>query len=570
MRIRYRLLLVLGFGAMLLASALIALEAPCGILKVSAHIDSQSDLSASVVLTVTGPLTVVQGHPTWFTATVAPPTVTLPLTYTWQATGQTPQTHTLQATQDVLSFTWDVTGTQHVTVTASNGLSLPVNATHTLTVEPPPPPQAVTSVTVTGPMTSTQGLPAWFTATVAPPTATLPITYTWRATAQTPQTHILQATQDVLSFTWDVTGTQHVTVTASNGLSLPVNATHTLTVEPPPPPQAVTSVTVTGVLTAVQRSLTWFTATVAPPTVTLPLTYTWQATGQPSRTHALAFDTQDVISFTWDVTGTQHVTVTASNGLSLPVQAAHTLTVEAAPPTYVYLPLVLNQYPEIKVCDPIPGQDYQAISVLTDWSLPPNPSAAEDPRFNVNLLEYRPVLEAKQLIDYGPSMDPNTPKFYYLFDPPIVPVFSEVYMLYHNGNPTSSFPVSFLGLRAEPGQIIRVPDRPVKIDSRGYKVLVLYASQESITLTYTRFDGLRGENPDTGEWVGAYVVHIDGICVEPSLQALYEEKDDAGRFELPALKGRQPFGRAWGSEIRIAIRDTGTLLDPRSRYDWWE
>jgi|GEM_PF-719671 len=329
------------------------------------------------------------------------------------------------------------------------------------------------------------------------------------------------------------------------------------------------SLTVSGPPTAMQGSPAWFTATVAPPTTTLPLTYTWQATAQPSQTHRVAA-LQDVISFTWVVTGTQQITVTATNALSTSLQSVHILTVEQAPPTFVYLPLVLNQYPEPMACEPIPGQDYRAISLLKEWSLPPNPSAAEDPGFNVNLLEYRPVAAAKQLVNYGDPMDPNTPKFTYLFDPPTIPEFSEVYMLYHNGAPTSNYAVSFLGLRVEPGQIIHVPDRPVEIDPQGYKVLVLYAGQESITLTYTRFDGLRGENPETGEWVGAYVVHVDGVCVDPLLRALYEEKDAAGRYELPALKGHQPFGRAWGDEIRIAIRDTGTLLDPRSRYDWWE
>lgn len=249
---------------------------------------------------------------------------------------------------------------------------------------------------------------------------------------------------------------------------------------------------------------------------------------------------------------------------SVPLNA----TADDVPTYYVYLPLALNAYPEPTACNPIPGQTYAAISVLKDWSLPHGP-VAEDPGFNVNLMEYKSVSEAKQLVDYGPGMDPTTPQFQYLVEPPHVPTFSEVYMLYHNGQPAGNYAVTFLGLDVEPNQIIRVPDRPVQIDEQGYKVLVLFASQQSITLNYTRFDSLRGENPDTGEWVGAYVVHIDGICVEPTLRALYEEKDAEGRYELPALLGRQPLGRAWGDEVRIAIRDTGTLLDPRSENDWW-
>jgi hypothetical protein len=36
------------------------------------------------------------------------------------------------------------------------------------------------------------------------------------------------------------------------------------------------------------------------------------------------------------------------------------------------------------------------------------------------------------------------------------------------------------------------------------------------------------------------------------------------------LKSRQPLGRALGTEVRAAVRDTGSLMDPRSRKDWWQ
>ena len=65
------------------------------------------------------------------------------------------------------------------------------------------------------------------------------------------------------------------------------------------------------------------------------------------------------------------------------------------------------------------------------------------------------------------------------------------------------------------------------------------------------------------------MVQLDGICVEPSLLALYEEEDAAGRFYLPALYGQQALGRANAEEVRVAVRDTGTLMDPRSRNEWW-
>jgi len=55
-----------------------------------------------------------------FTANVSPDTVVQPITYEWQATDQAPVTHTGGGLSDTISFTWDITGTQTVTVTVSN------------------------------------------------------------------------------------------------------------------------------------------------------------------------------------------------------------------------------------------------------------------------------------------------------------------------------------------------------------------------------------------------------------------------------------------------------------------
>ena len=66
-----------------------------------------------------------------------------------------------------------------------------------------------------------------------------------------------------------------------------------------------------------------------------------------------------------------------------------------------------------------------------------------------------------------------------------------------------------------------------------------------------------------------YTIHVENVCVEPDLVALYREGDDKGRTELPALAAGQAFGVALGHEIRVAIRDVGSFMDPRSRKDWW-
>jgi hypothetical protein len=59
-----------------------------------------------------------------FSAAVTPITATLPVTYTWQATGQEPLMFTGGITSS-LSFAWEITGTKHITVSAQ-GVGLQV------------------------------------------------------------------------------------------------------------------------------------------------------------------------------------------------------------------------------------------------------------------------------------------------------------------------------------------------------------------------------------------------------------------------------------------------------------
>ena len=52
-----------------------------------------------------------------------PPTTTLPITYTWRASGQSPVTHAgLNRLTDTVTFTWPsgVTGLQAITITTAN------------------------------------------------------------------------------------------------------------------------------------------------------------------------------------------------------------------------------------------------------------------------------------------------------------------------------------------------------------------------------------------------------------------------------------------------------------------
>ena len=110
----------------------------------------------------------------------------------------------------------------------------------------------------------------------------------------------------------------------------------------------------------------------------------------------------------------------------------------------------------------------------------------------------------------------------------------------------------------KPGETIYTPDSGYDIGG-GYEYMVMYAGESDITLHVGREDNFPG-----------YVIHLDGVCVDPDLLALYRQLHAAGRDELPALRGHQPFGRALGNEIQIAVRDSGSFMDPRSRNDWWQ
>jgi hypothetical protein len=63
---------------------------------------------------------------------------------------------------------------------------------------------------------------------------------------------------------------------------------------------------------------------------------------------------------------------------------------------------------------------------------------------------------------------------------------------------------------------------------------------------------------------------MENFCVDPILLALYQEMDTAGRRNLPALRRSDSIGIAHSSGILLAVRDTGSFMDPRSGKDWWQ
>lgn len=230
------------------------------------------------------------------------------------------------------------------------------------------------------------------------------------------------------------------------------------------------------------------------------------------------------------------------------------------PSSRTYLPLVAAGEPG---CPSIPGESY---GTLSPSSPPTDRPAQEHADLNLALRGYGPTTAYLGLVNYGGPADPAAPQLGGLFADGYVPGFVAVHRVYDwdwNCNCRSSLlawpPVTLAWLAGSRGQIVRVPDSGYGIGS-GYEVLVLHAEADRITLKYTREDSV----------VSGYAMHLEGICVEPGLLALYQHWNEAGRSRLPALHAGQAVGRARDAAIGVAIRDSGTFLDPRSRKDWWQ
>ncbi len=127
------------------------------------------------------------------------------------------------------------------------------------------------------------------------------------------------------------------------------------------------------------------------------------------------------------------------------------------------------------------------------------------------------------------------------------------------GAPLTSPPVTLADLATTPGEPLLVPNSGYSIGS-GYEVLVLYAAEDRITLKYTRNDNV----------VHGYTLHLERLCVwtRPCSTCIKAGMRPAAASCRPCAAG-QALGRAADATVGVAIRDSGTVLDPRSRKDWW-
>ncbi len=214
-------------------------------------------------------------------------------------------------------------------------------------------------------------------------------------------------------------------------------------------------------------------------------------------------------------------------------------------------------------CEPIPSVSYQTLTVSGP---PTDRPAAMHGDLNLLLRTWSVAAgAARSLITINGPTDALAPRLNTLFAPPRVPGFPHVYQVQSwdwgcncPGALIADPEVTLAGMATTPGEILTMPTSGYDIGG-GNDAMVLYAARNTITLKFTREDNV----------VYGYAIHITGFCVEPSLLALYRSSNSAGRGSLPALRSGQPFGRATGAEIQVAVRDTGSWMDPRSHKDWW-
>lgn len=139
---------------------------------------------------ITGPGVLLAGETGWYAASYTPPTATQPVTLFWD-------NGTLGPTA---AYSWTLPGVYTLTLTAANECGM-VTTSFTVTIECRP-----VGGEIAGPALLRVGETGLYTATYTPPTATLPITFTWDNGTLGP----------TAAYSWTVGGTYTIAVTGTN------------------------------------------------------------------------------------------------------------------------------------------------------------------------------------------------------------------------------------------------------------------------------------------------------------------------------------------------------------------
>ena len=163
---------------------------------------------------------------------------------------------------------------------------------------------------------------------------------------------------------------------------------------------------------------------------------------------------------------------------------------------------------------------------------------------NLGLRGYAPVDAAPALIDKNGPVDGDPPQLAGIFADGRLPGFGQSYQVYDwdwdcagglgcRSGLLEDVAATLLTLDTAPGEVMGIPHRNAQIYDGGYKALVLYAEETRLTLGYTREDSV----------ANGYAVHIENVCVDPNLLALYRSSNAAGGARCPHCATK----RRWAS-----------------------
>jgi hypothetical protein len=214
---------------------------------------------------------------------------------------------------------------------------------------------------------------------------------------------------------------------------------------------------------------------------------------------------------------------------------------------------------------PYPVSSNNSYDTIEPISAPTDRPAASHPDINLMIRGYVETTGSMVLQNPVGDTDMKAPQFTSLLTNNQYPPITHLYKVYDwnwstntKGNLISDPTVSMFGIEATPGEPLHVLNSGYDIGG-GYQVMVLYATKDAITMKYTREDNV----------VKGYAVHVQDIWVDPNLVSLYNQMNTSGRGSLPTLRGGQIYGIASTNVVKIAMRDTGTFMDIRSKKDWW-
>jgi hypothetical protein len=230
-------------------------------------------------------------------------------------------------------------------------------------------------------------------------------------------------------------------------------------------------------------------------------------------------------------------------------------------------PLPAEQAPDTISCPGTSGATFTTVPVTGGGINHPDREHAD---LNLPLRGYSPTSVATALFDKDGPVDDDPPQLAGIFADYRRPAFGQAYRVndwdWRCGErgcrlgPLDHVAATLVTLAANAGEPLGIPHRGAQIYGGGYKALVLYAEPTRITLGYTRDDSV----------ANGYAVHLENVCIDPNLVAMYQSSNAAGRGFLPALREDEVLGTAGSGSILVAVRDRGVFFDPRSRLDWWQ